>query len=551
MYKITVLLFVAIFARGCDSKIVVDKVEPGTAVPANGLMYALPSTVAGIQVKVDKTTTTGAPYSPFAAIFAPDGDPLCKYETISEDEYKKCLDGKDSYSLQPGATISTRGIPDPDEVFLVRFQGKGAIDQSLSMTWTETGLLSAASSQVTNRTGDIVLSGLKLVAGLGIKAALGADKAGQALTECPRSRIAQDRWIIPELVKAGETTRGSLIKTYCDIKVEERRKFPSANAIAIRFPDEDGRTVIHKTFQQLLVEAVAAHSEDVDGLIAARLKILQAKGQLFETASLLPRIDAEISQNLIRLFIGTKKTLPWEGSVELRNLPRRTCDLNDNNAICGDLNDPTRGRLVDVLHIDEKNGICVTSELAPDSKPIPKKFKTLMGAACGNAPAVKLRLNFYPHSDSQLFTRITSVEGTERSFRYRVPAQVEARLCDATTDGSRCDNDKKTYGSAVFSVAQLGRIISLPATRHSKSLTYDLALIESTGALKTIKLNSAGGLDPATIDALSGIAGSVIDARQKGDEINQLTRQQQLLKLQDDICTIQKKYGLPCSVQPE
>jgi hypothetical protein len=550
VYRITMLLFVAFFARGCDSKIVVDKVEPGTAVPANGVMYALPTTVASILVKVDKTTTKGAPYSPFAAIFAPDGDALCKYETIDEDEYEKCLDGQDSYSLQPGATISTRGVPDPNEVFLVRFQGKGAIDQSLSMTWNETGLLSSASSQVTNRTGDIILSGLKLVAGLGIKAALGGGKA-ESLTECPRAPIAQDKWIVPELVKAGESTRASLIKTYCGIKVEERNNFPSAgNAIAIRLPDGHGG-VIHKTFQQLLAEAVAAHAEDVDGLMGARLNILQAKGQLFETASLLTRIEAEISQNLSRLFIGTKKTLTWEGSVDLRNLPKVTCDLNDGNAMCNDLNDPTKGRLFDVLHLDEQNGICVTSELAPDSKPIPKKFNTLTGGACTNAPAVKLRLNFYPHSDSQLFTRITSVEGSERSFRYRIPAQVKAMLCDATTNGFRCDDAKRTYGSAVFSVAQLGRIISLPATRHSKSLTYDLALIESTGALKTIKLNSAGGLDPATIDALGGIAGSLIDARQKGDEINQLTRQQQLLKLQDEICTIQKKYGLPCTVQPE
>jgi len=545
------LLFVAILARGCDSKIVVDKVEKGTAVPANGMMYALPTTLASLQVKVDKTTTNGAPYSPFVAIFAPDGEPVCKYESINEDEYNKCLDEQVSYTLQQGATISTRGIPDPEQVFLVRFQGKGAIDQSLSMTWNETGLLSSASSQVTNRTGDIILSGLKLVAGVGIKAALGGTEAGVALTQCPRARIPQDRWIVPELVKAGDNARAALIRTYCDIKVEERRKFPSGDAIAIRFPDEDGKKVIYKTFQQLLAEAVAAHADDVDGLMGARLKILQAKGQLFETATLLPRIEAEISQNLTRLYIGTKRTLPWEGSIDLRNLPRVTCDLNQNNPLCDDLNDANKGRLIDVLHIDERNGICVTSELAPDSKPIPKKFKKLMGSACTAAPAVKLRLNFYPHSDSQLFTRITSVEGSERSFRYRIPAQVRAVFCDASPDGLRCDEAKKAYGSAVFSVAQLGKIISLPATRHSKTLSYDLAFIESTGALKTIKLNAAGGLDPATIDALGGIAGSVIDARQKGDEINQLTRQQQLLKLQDEICTIQKKYGLPCSVQPE
>jgi hypothetical protein len=560
VYKITVLLFVTVLARGCDSKIVVDKVDHGAAVPANGVIYALPTTVTRVQVKVDKATATGAPYSPFAAIFAPDGDPLCKYEKIDEDSYQKCLAGQDSYSLQQGATISTYGVPDPEEVFLVRFEGKGAIDQSLSMTLNETGLLSAASSQVTNRTSDIVLSGLKLVTGLGIKAALGFAGPGKSPTDCGPGSIAQDKWIVPELVKGGPNSAAALIKTYCGIKREDRKKFPvvrrpdgtySGDVVAIRFADEDGK-VIRKTFQQLLAEAVEAHADDVDGLIGARLNILQANGQIFEPAALLTRIEAEISQNLTKLFIGTKKTVTWEGSLDLRNLPKGPCDLNDrSNPTCNDLNDQSKGSLVDVLRINEQKGICVTSELAPDSKPIPKKFALLAGAACSNAPAVKMRLNFYPHSDAQLFTRITSVEGSERSFRYRIPAQVEAVLCDATAAGSRCDNDKKTYGSAIFSVAQLGTIISLPATRHSKSLTYELALIESTGALKTIKLNAAGGLDAATIDALSGMAGSVIEARQKGDEINQLTRQQQLLKLQDDICTIQKKYGLPCTVQPQ
>lgn len=559
MYKVATLLFVAVLARGCDSKIVVDPVNKGETIPANGFIYALPNTVARVQVKVDKTTVNGAPYSPFAPIFAPDGDPVCRYKKVDQETYEKCIAGADSYSLQQGTTFSTYGEPDPTKVFLVRFEGKGAIDQSLSMTWNDTGLLTSASAQVTNRTGDIALSALKLVAGLGIKAALGggaAEKKEEA--PCGVENIEQDKWIVKELAKAGLIGK-PLIVNYCNMKLTERRKFPAkpdtlALEIKEKIKDSDvNDTVVKKeTFQELLAEAVKAYTTEVVGLKTTRTIIMQDQGQTSGSSSLLPAIDTEISKTLTELYLGTKKTATWEGTLNVHNLPQINCSLGDEGEPCKALNDPKKGSLVDVLNIVESGedaGICLKAELDSSSKAIPPQFSPLKD--CNNGTAVKLRFNFYPLSNAQLFTRIESVEGSEQSFRYRVPAQVKATLCDAKVGGLECDSDKKTYGSGVFSVAQLGKVISLPATRHSKTLSYELALVESTGALKTIKLNSAGGLDPATIDALSGIAGSIIDARQKGDEINQLTRQQQLLKLQDDICTIQKKYGLPCTVQPQ
>lgn len=558
MYKIATLLFVAILARGCDSKIVVDHVDSGKSVPANGVIYSLPNTVAKLQVKVDKARATGAQYSPFAPIFAPDGDAVCKYETIDEATYTACIGGQDSYSLQQGAIISTFGEPDPTQVFLVRFVGNGRIDQSLSLTWNETGLLSSASSQVTNRTSDILLAGLKAVTGLGIKLALGAAKVtDDNKSACDSGPTEQDKWILPVLATTGNGGAPTLIQNYCSMKMSERRKFPqSGNTTA--FTIKDGAAVVKTvSFKDLLQEAVNAYTNDVANLVKARLTILSDNGQSSTPAALLAPIEAEISKRLTDLYLGTKKTFTWEGVLNLRNLPQIQCAIGDAQAGCVDLNNPNKGLLVDVINIDESKGICLKTELSPESKPIPKSgpstFQILNGAACDNATAIKMRLNFFPVSDSQLFTRITSVPGSEQSFRYRVPAQVQGVICTTTHSGGAtvCDDSKKTYGSGVFSVAQLGKIIALPVTRHSKSLSYELGFIESTGALKSFKLNSTGGVDPATIDALSGVAGSIIEARQKGDEINKLTRLQQLLKLQDDICTIQKKYGLECTVQPQ
>lgn len=559
MYKLATLLFVAIFARGCDSKIVVDHVSSNTSVPANGMIYALPKTGAKLQVKVDKTTTTGAVYSPFAAIFAPDGDRVCKYDTITKETYTKCISGQDSYSLQPGTIISTFGEPDPDQVFLVRFLGSGRIDQNLSMTWNDTGLLTAASAQVTNRTTDILVSGLKTVTGLGIKAALGAPKSDDDAAPCGKGTIKQDKWIVTELTKAGLNIAPSLVRNYCEIKISDRRKFPErADTPAVDIKD-DSTVVETLTFGDLLTRAREAYANEVYKLISLRGKILTDEDLNTANSDLLSHLDTEISKKLTELYLGRKKSFTWEGTLNLRQLPQLHCGLTDRDRDggCDAMDNEPGGWFFDVINIDEREGICTKAELSPDSRPIPivgaEKFAILKGEACDKATAIKLRLNFYPESRSQLFPRITSVAGSEQSFRYRVPAQVKGVLCTTKPSGDviLCDEEKKTYGAAVFSVAQLGTIISLPITRHSKTLSYDLAFIESTGALRTFKLNSAGGLDPAMIEALGGVAGSIIEARQKGDEINKLTRMQQLLKLQDEICTIQKKYGLPCTVQPE
>ncbi len=91
--------------------------------------------------------------------------------------------------------------------------------------------------------------------------------------------------------------------------------------------------------------------------------------------------------------------------------------------------------------------------------------------------------------------------------------------------------------------------MKMPASRNSKTITYDLTFIESTGALKTFKLDRVGSLDAATVDALAGVGGTLLDARTSESE--RLTLQLQLLKLKDEICTIQQKYNLPCTVQPQ
>jgi hypothetical protein len=190
------------------------------------------------------------------------------------------------------------------------------------------------------------------------------------------------------------------------------------------------------------------------------------------------------------------------------------------------------------------DGVCLSqSELPPDAKPLPDTFPS--PSKCASGKTISLALDYYPAIEAQLFGRLADDATGERSFRYRVPAQVRATLED---------DQHSSFGGGVFSVAQFGTVVSLPAKRASKALTYELGFVEATGALKTFKLGTTGGLDAATVDALAAAGGTALDARNKArvaeDELSRLTRDAGVLKLQDEICTIQKKYNLPCTVEP-
>lgn len=512
--KLLLLIIATAFLVSCAKVVVVpvSQVAPGDdKVTADGVFYALPKTVVRLGVKIDHTVAKAAPFMKFAAIFAPDGQAVCK-DPQCEGEGEK-----EKYELQQGASFTTFGEPDPDHVFMVKFVGGGAFDQAVSMTWNDIGLLSAASASVTNRSTDVAIAGLKLAANLGTKAFFGATikqvVEGKEVEFCPDPNPKNDPWIIQILKQNPETV--TLVSNYCDIDAKDRDRFD-------RSQDKDPLTL-----------ATKAYVDHVAILASARQQLLTGGSQSMEPAELVSRLETLIAQRLAKLYLGSTKKETWEGSLDIRQL-------------CAE-------KVIPVLRIDPVAGFCIDqAELAPDAKSIPEKFNILEGKDCQQAAAVNMVIDYYPSVKNQLFRKVSdnTVEPSgERSFRYRIPAQVRAELKDA----------KKSYGVGVFSVAQLGTIASLPAKHNSKMLSYDLTFLEATGGLKSFKLGTTGALDSATIDALSGIGGTILDARATArkadqtakDDVTTLTRQDTLLKLKDEICQIQKKYGLVCTVQPQ
>jgi hypothetical protein len=495
LFRSAGLLASMLMIAGCAT-IVVERV---TSAGSDGLIYALPNTVLRVQLKLNQTVKSGAPYAAYAAIFAPDSHPVCRDAACSGLP-------KASYAVESGATFSTYGEPDPANVYFVKFTGGRAVDQTLSMTWNEAGLLTAASSSVTNRSTDIAMSGVKLLTAVGTKAAFGAVSARAGVNpQCP-DKSTTDDWVLPLLHPAAAQVQSTLIGNYCALKKSDRDALP-----------RDDR---------LFDAALAAYIAKVQPLVHVKGAILDGTSQTLDQTALLTKLETEIDQELTELYVGKTVTQSWDGTIDVRKL-----------AVDSPLS---------ILAVDANKGFCLReAAIPPDAKPLPPQFDRLNATDCTGAANVVLHTHYYPDPALQLFSMVTDKGEGQRSFRYRVPAQVSVTI----------DDDKgKVYGAGVVRVAQLGTVMSLPAQRHSKSLSYDLTFVEATGALKSFKLGTTGGLDSSTIDALSGAGGTVLDAENAAKKNEQeaavLTRQDQLLKLRDDICTIQAKYGIKCTIAP-
>jgi hypothetical protein len=556
MKKALLILSLMVFIlAGCAKVVVVkvDKVDGDQQLEQAGMFYALPNTVVRTGVKINKIERIKAPYVRFAAIFAPDEQPVCTNNSISEiiaekkckdvkskkenpdcEKLRKCKDVQSTdenpyceklkedkceirYELQKGATFATYGEPDPSNIYMVKFAGGGMIDQTLGMTWNETGILSSVNASVTNRTIDVATTTLSAVTGLAIKAALGGGRSHESMKNCSNvsEKSNSDKWIINIITNDGKSNQlHHLALNYCDIPKSERDKF------------------YKKTDKQLLQAAVAAYKRYLFDLVNRREEVVLNTGAILAPADLIAKLDSMIKERTAKLYIGSKKIETWEGNLDVRK-------LTESNG-----KDDLIPVMIPVIRIDKSKGVCFGDdvETAPDSKPY--AFRILEGDDCKNAKTIGMKLKYFPEKDRQLFERVRNstkeIEG-EQGFRYRIPAQVSATLKEK-------DSNKTSdiYGAAVFSVAQLGVTVALPAERNSKTMAYELGFIEATGGLKSFKLGSTGIIDSSTISSLAGSASTAMDAWQNRD-VRELTRQYNLLDLKDKICTLKKKYGQSCT----
>ena len=516
---------------------------------AEGVFYALPQTVIRAQPVVERSESKAAPFMAYADIFAPGNKPVCEDLTCKKDSV--------TYALKEGVALSTFGEPDPKHVYMVKFANGRTLDQALDMTWSEAGLVSTASSSVTNRTTDVVMAGVKLAAGIGTRS-FGSGNVAPATdaTKCPSDAVNNDEWIIATLngAQMDPTASRTLVANYCALPTARRNAFVEA------------------TDRGPLSAARWAYFVRIEPLLNARQQQLTGGSFAENPVPLLERLEGLYTDQLKALYLGTVETKAWNASFDVRPA--------------------TIGAPEPLLVVDAGEGICVKGTLAPESKVLPAAFKARKEFCDATAPNVTLTATYHPKVSDQLFHVVD--QGTKRlskdlSFRYRIPAQIKAEVWRSLTDGEKkaqaesenkraqqastrrttpsspAQTEPSSYGVALFPMAQFGAVRELPAKRNAKTFSYNLAFIEATGGLKSFKLGSTGAVEAGTVDAFSGALNSVLDARNTKrekdeaerlkkdaaaaaelDELNILTRKAEILKLKDEICELQKKYGLAC-----
>jgi hypothetical protein len=102
-------------------------------------------------------------------------------------------------------------------------------------------------------------------------------------------------------------------------------------------------------------------------------------------------------------------------------------------------------------------------------------------------------------------------------------------------------------GVSELTIAQYGKIISLPAKSSGRTSSSNIILDEATGALKNYTASSSPLLDENTIKDAKAIAQTVIDA---SDPVAKKKRELELLQLQNQINTERKKLDGANAPQP-
>jgi len=109
----------------------------------------------------------------------------------------------------------------------------------------------------------------------------------------------------------------------------------------------------------------------------------------------------------------------------------------------------------------------------------------------------------------------------DRGFYYRIPAKAAVRLISRSTDNT------VEHGRRTLQIAQLGWVVSLPASTGGRKTKYDLALDPLTGALANFNLGTDPLIQKAMLEDIKGIATPITDAK---DELKQLQRAREILE---------------------
>jgi hypothetical protein len=230
-------------------------------------------------------------------------------------------------------------------------------------------------------------------------------------------------------------------------------------------------------------------------------------------------------------FLGSVAQTPWNPTFALR---------------------PTQPGKISLFTFSKTEGACSSYV---DPKPPANMCKRK--AATDTVEVVFEVARLDPHDLSQQALKFKP-SNNDRGIAYRVPAPTTLRVLTEVKDQPSTE-----VGKADALVAQLGTILTLPASLGGFSTSYTFKLDDATGALRSTTFGSKALVQKSMIDSASANANALLDARRaqekteleqasaaaKGSSVStELERRKALLQNQLAIMEACTKLGLSCDL---
>jgi hypothetical protein len=548
----------------CTSKVLVKPVI--SAPTLNGIPYALPKTVVGTTVTVQRVEDNPGAYAGYASCFFPD---LTAENLINDITYSTEI----QYSVK-SASFSTRGIPDPAHTFVIDATAGWLHKKTLNAQLTEDGLLSKSDVETKNEAVSFTVSTLKTLATI----------AGNVLSVSAPATLAlkpnfERATSYQDLIAPLQTCSDRLAKALKDVeayKAPDNQKVDDARADVKKSIVDAKKEVddLISEFRGALNRAQAYDSRaqrdyDISRFAAATgafKKLSDLESNRRSAVSSLPQgsptaeslkelLDEYNSQESIYAgyFLGKETVDTWIPYFE--PIPPDEPEVDDKgNRKSAPNKYPEYG--VDLFKYlpdgvsSLSAGICLDSAFASIS--IPMKFKT---KSC-NDPSKQsemrkvqtvLSTSFSSATEMAARFRDASADG-DRSYYFRIPAHATARVVDAK------QTDKSEVAHSTVLIAQWGVIASLPADTGGSGAKYSVELSPTTGALMNFAVDSDSKLSGTDLTGLESGSKAITDQLAiRRNELKKLQNEEQTLEQRCKINAIRKVNdpSLDCSSVPK
>ena len=452
--KLYILIFCILGIFSCKTaKHIVHKFDTDDqSRKVEGIFYALPKTIIQIELKIKKIII----HQP--KICQLKKAKLSSYQLLTIGiEKPKCSAFNEANKFQivkyglGDAVISTRQVPDPEEIYIVDLNSSFFEDKTINALFTESGLLTSSSSDISNKTTRYTINTIKSIASV-YKATQGLPISGS-----PSSSLNGQ---LPNL-SAGNV-QNSFINDIIKIGPQN--------------PTQDD------VYQQQYVNALITRLLE---LRAAKKQLASKPGRANkETLELAFSKLESMESELMKYFTGNKELEEATAKLELEP-PKCSSEL------CNDSED--------IFLYDANSGV----KIIPNSKVnyllFPKAYKNNSDATT----PVKIYWSANRKIANAIANKRIKNSGASGIY-YKIPTLSSISL----------SYKQKNLSFSNIIISQFGSTTYLPSTTNSSDSAFDIEFYSNYGTLKKAKVVSKA-IDSETAGKLTEATSTLYEAERK------------------------------------